>query len=53
VTVPGRYKVGGMETRGTSKSKGTSIMKGVGLPIVESYKARRNFLITFKIVQII
>jgi len=44
--------VGGMEIRGINKSEETSVMRRVGLPIVESCKVEGKLLITSKIVQI-
>jgi hypothetical protein len=43
---------GGMEIRGTNKFKGTSTMKRVDLPIVESCKVEGKLLITSKILWI-
>jgi len=38
--------VGGIETRGIGKSKGTSVMRIIDLPIVKSYKTEGKLLAT-------
>jgi len=45
--------MGGMETRGIGKSKGTLTMKTIGLWIVKSCKAEGKLLVTYRAVQII
>jgi hypothetical protein len=44
--------VGGMETRGTGKSKGTSAMRRVSLLVVKSCKLEGNLLVMSRIVRI-
>jgi len=52
VMVLGGAILGGMEIKGTCKSKGTSVMRRTCSPIVESYKMEGKLLITFKTVRI-
>jgi hypothetical protein len=40
--------VGGIKTRGVSKSEGTSVMRIIDLPIVKSYKTEGKLLATSK-----
>jgi hypothetical protein len=44
--------MGGMETRKTSKFDGTSAIRGIGFPLLESCRVEGKLLVTSKIIKI-